>query len=142
MTTIAYRDGVVAADTQMSESGCAYRTSKLHRIAGDIVAVSGEMYPAQRFLDWYAHREMTLDFSDDHQFECLIATAGGQVFTVDRNMAFLPVRLFRGGFYAIGSGRDFALAAMRCGKSAVDAVRIAAEFDTCTSTPIDQMKVG
>lgn len=35
-------------------------------------------------------------------------------------------------FHAVGSGRDYALAAMRCGKSAAVAVKIAMEFDNGT----------
>lgn len=44
-------------------------------------------------------------------------------------------------YHAIGSGRDFALAAMRLGKSAREAVEIAAEFDIYTGGNIDVVDI-
>ncbi len=40
-------------------------------------------------------------------------------------------------FYAIGSGAKVALGAMACGKSAIEAVRIAARFDPYTGGRIN-----
>lgn len=42
--------------------------------------------------------------------------------------------------FATGSGRDYALAAMHCGKSAKEAVEIAAFFDINTGKGIDVFK--
>ena len=53
----------------------------------------------------------------------------------------MPVNLFEGGFYAIGSGRDFALAAMRMGADAKKAVKIASEFDIHTGGRIRTMRL-
>lgn len=41
--------------------------------------------------------------------------------------------------FAIGSGRDFALAAMRLGKTAREAVLFAAEFDPGTGNGVDTL---
>ena len=41
--------------------------------------------------------------------------------------------------FAIGSGRDYALAAMRLGKSAEEAVLLAAEFDPGTGNGVDTL---
>lgn len=40
-------------------------------------------------------------------------------------------------FTAWGSGRDFAIAAMACGKSAVEAVQLASQFDVNTGMGVD-----
>jgi ATP-dependent protease HslVU (ClpYQ) peptidase subunit len=45
------------------------------------------------------------------------------------------------GFWAFGSGRDFAIAAMACGKSAREAVEIACQFDTGCGLGVDVMQI-
>lgn len=42
--------------------------------------------------------------------------------------------------FAMGSGRDFALAAMMCGKNAEEAVAIAAKIDSGTAEPITSVR--
>jgi ATP-dependent protease HslVU (ClpYQ) peptidase subunit len=44
-------------------------------------------------------------------------------------------------FHALGSGRDFALAAMYLGKNAREAVEIAMEFDLETGKGVDCLEV-
>lgn len=44
-------------------------------------------------------------------------------------------------YHAVGSGRDYALAAMRCGKSASVAIKIAMEFDNNTGGRIITRKL-
>ena len=45
-------------------------------------------------------------------------------------------------FWAAGSGRQAALAAMHCGKSAVEAVRIAARIDSFTGGRVVHMSLA
>ena len=40
-------------------------------------------------------------------------------------------------FYAVGSGRDFAIGAMHCGKTPAEAVEIASKYDLKTGMEID-----
>lgn len=42
-------------------------------------------------------------------------------------------------FHAIGSGRDFAIAAMHLGRSAREAVELAARYDIYTSLPVTEV---
>ena len=44
-----------------------------------------------------------------------------------------------GPFCAIGSGRDFALAAMALGHSAIEAVTVAGRFDTASGNGFDAL---
>lgn len=44
-------------------------------------------------------------------------------------------------FHAVGSGRDFAIAAMHLGKSAAEAVAVAAEFDNNTGNTLAIIRV-
>ena len=53
-----------------------------------------------------------------------------------------PVRYDEGQKFAIGSGRDFALAAMHLGRSADEAVRVACEFDQCCGNGVDELRLN
>lgn len=54
-------------------------------------------------------------------------------------ICFIPMRK---PFYAIGSGRDFALMAMHLGKSAREAVALAALFDRYTNTEVQSLTLA
>ena len=150
MTTIAFRDGVIAADSRLTYStegggGRKHLCTKLYRKrvgegrkAHDvIIATAGESSPALLFVDWYGSGkpvpEMLRDLGGD--FTCLILTPKG-LFEAD--VYCRPDQILE-PFYAVGSGAKEALAAMHCGKSARDAVAIAARIDPYTGGRITSM---
>jgi hypothetical protein len=152
MTTIAVRDGIIAADswaTHWSEEGGSRRhiCSKLYRkritegrkTFDVIIATAGETSPGLLFVDWYGsgreQPQMLRDLGGD--FTCLILTPTG-LFEADAYCRPDPVL---DQFYAVGSGSKAALAAMHCGKSAVDAVRIAARIDPYTGGRVVSMSL-
>lgn len=152
MTTIAYRDGVIAADswaTYWTEAGGSRRHSctKLYRkwISQGrkrrevIIGTAGESTPALLFVDWYGSGQPVPDLLRDlgGDFTCLILSKEG-LFEAD--VYCRPDRV-QDEFFAVGSGAKCALAAMACGKSAVDAVRIAARFDPYTGGRIVTMQL-
>lgn len=137
MTTIAYRAGILAADswaTYSSEAGGSRRhiCTKLYRkTVGEgkkahdvIIGTAGETSPALAFLDWFGSGrpipEVLLQLGGD--FSCLVLTPEG-LFEAD---VYCRLDRVQEEFFAIGSGAKAALAAMHCGKSAIEAVRIAA----------------
>jgi hypothetical protein len=152
VTTIAVRDGIVAADsweTHWSEEGgaCRHTCTKLFRkrvVEGRrahdvIIATAGSTSPGMIFVDWYGSGKeiprVLLDRESD--FLCLVLTPKG-LFEVDEY--FRPVQILE-PFYSIGSGSKAALAAMHCGRSAVEAVRIAARIDPYTGGRVISMKL-
>jgi hypothetical protein len=143
MTTIAVRGGIIAADswaTHWSEEGGARRhvCAKLYRKRVTegrksfdvIIATAGESSPALVFVDWYGSGRVMPEVLLNKQadFLCLILTPSG-LYEVDE---FCRPDLVLEPFYAIGSGAKAALAAMHCGRSAVEAVRIASRIDPYT----------
>lgn len=142
MTTIAYKDGVLAADSQVTygeDGGARKHTCKklfrktvgTGRKAHDvIIATAGESSPGMIFVDWYGTDkpipEVFLHLDAD--FTCLVLTPRG-LFEYD---VYCRGEEITEDCYAIGSGAKAALAAMHCGKSALEAVRIAARIDPYT----------
>lgn len=143
MTTIAYCavTRTMAADTQATSGTRKLRCVKVHRLAcGGLIGGSGHWSNIQKAMRWaeagFAEgAKPVLTHADDGGgFECLVVRGDGTVYTLDDDLELLP---FTDGIFSVGSGGDYALAAMACGKTPAEAVKIAARFDAATSEPIE-----
>lgn len=141
MTTIAYKDGVLAADTRATGAcGIKSRFTKIYRLTSKVdpvrgpvlLGLTGDIYMAMRFKDWMeAGGVPTLhDWIDGDQTECdaLIVHKSG-LYSGSQLCRIVPNDE---PYWAEGSGAHYAMAAMYCGKSAIEAVRVAAHFDSYT----------
>lgn len=152
MTTIAYRDGIIAADSRLTydtEHGGSRKhiCTKLYRkqitegkrTFDVIIGTAGQSSPALLFVDWYGTgKEVPLQLQNlESDFTCLILHPDG-LFEADQFCR--PDKILE-EFYAVGSGSKEAMTAMRCGKSAVEAVRLAAQSDPYTGGRIVSMKL-
>lgn len=146
MTTIAYRDGILAADSRLTYSteeggGRKFRCAKIFRKTigrgkkkyDVLIATAGESSPGMVFVDWYGSKKPVPDvfLNIECDFTCLILTPDG-LFEADRFCR--PDRILE-RFYAVGSGCKEALAAMHCGRGALQAVEIAGLIDPYTAPP-------
>ena len=142
MTTIAYRSGEMAADTQVSAGGRKFRTHKVKRLKdGGLIGSSGKLadiLKIQRWADSGFADDDKPEFGEDGEFECLVVTGAGAVYLLDEEMELMP---FHDPFIAVGTGGPYAMAAMHCGKSPAEAVEVAAVFDANTSAPVETFRV-
>lgn len=140
MTTVVYRDGVLAADSLVTMGGALkvhgeYR--KIRRIGDFLVGASGGVADCEKFIQW-----LTSNGDADPpkgEYHALVVSPKGHVREIEGGHA-LP-RPRKAQFYAIGSGAPFALAAMYAGADAVTAVKIAAKIDTATGLPVRSLKL-
>lgn len=151
MTTIAFRAGILAADSRLTYSteeggGRKFKCVKLFRKTigkkkkrDVIIATAGESSPGMVFVDWYGTGKPVPDvfLNIECDFTCLILEPDG-LYEADRFCR--PDKIIE-PFYAIGSGCKEALAAMHCGKSAAEAVAIAAIIDPYTGDEIRTMSL-
>jgi hypothetical protein len=151
MTTIAFRDGVMAADSCISlqtEAGGArkFRCEKLYRkfvknargkTETVIIGLAGESAPGLVFLDWYGtDKDKPTDLIEGGaDFTALILTKRG-LFEAD---AYCRPEKILNRFYAVGSGAKAAMGAMHAGATAIGAVKIAARIDPYTAGPFVTM---
>jgi len=149
MTTIAYRDGCMAADTQAylgrGEPGHA-RKLKVHRLVdGSLLGVSSSIVGAAlRLVDWVnggcdqQSMPVIKDGEREHEFEMLRVFEDGVVhyFNDTYHWTVIEAR-----YFAIGSGSKYALGAMSAGCSASGAVAIACEFDQYSGGNVEQWKL-
>lgn len=136
MTTIAYRDGIMAADTQLTTADRIFRTEKILRLPdGSLFAGAGGFTDVIKVRTWVADGcpdEMP-ELSENADIECLWVKPDGSIFLLDKEMELMAVC---SEYISIGTGSQYALAAMYMGANAENAVQVACEFDPSTSKPI------
>lgn len=76
--------------------------------------------------------------SDDDDGGCYLLVSRNKVICLEADR-MIPYRV--SNTFAIGSGCKYAMAAMACGKTPVEAVKVAAKFDVFTSGPVRTMAV-
>ena len=130
MTTIAYRDGILAADTRMTQgSALVGNVVKIVRRKKDgaLAGGAGDCSWVQSFHRWVLRGEKgDLDPPGDDSKGLLITRKKIELFEASGPVEFNPP------FFAMGSGRDFAMGAMAAGASAEEAVRLAMQLDAFT----------
>lgn len=136
MTTIAFKNGVLAADTLVSGNGVRVGyVTKIRKIGPVLAAAAGTMSFVQAFLDWFSSG------TDDEPPETSGESEGllfydGRVLTWNDGWDLLVAP-----FFAIGSGKYQALGAMAAGASAEDAVCAAILTDCYSGGSIDILTV-
>lgn len=156
MTTVAYKDGVMAADSQISDgSSFCTRINKLTRLAsGAVLGQSGEAdirdiiacldkCTARRMPSRKTLSETKTDFSG------ILAYPSGKVYLIDVRRAGKDedgewgasvIELLE-RYTAVGSGAQYAIGAMAAGRTAKYAVEIACRFDGYSNPPVREVTV-
>lgn len=137
MTTIVYRDGVMAGDTCVT-GGDVRRgahdkvfNTKAHGLFG----CSGDAWASDKLLKWInggADQNSKPDLADS-KFSAMWVTESGLIMVF--NELLFPTEI-KTEFCAIGSGNEIALGAMAAGAGPYVAVRIACRFDVHSAEPI------
>lgn len=133
MTTIAYRNGIIAADGLATRNGIVVETKarKIRRLAnGDIVGLTGDACFLESFIEW--HLDRSKDRFDLGESSGIVLNSSG-LFEYEIKCDFSQVH---DEFAAWGSGFAIAIAAMTMGASAVEAVELAAKLDIKTGGEI------
>lgn len=147
MTTIAIdKDGLVAWDDRITE-GNRYKTSgdpkAIKTDRGAIFAAAGDHIDLYAYAEWWENgaSEGTYPFDRGIEYRMLILTphCNGYVYETNNTQRANAMRVNLP--HAIGSGIDFALAAMYCGRDAAEAVHVAAQFDVCTSANVCSLRL-
>ena len=143
MTTIAYRDGILAADGRMTYGDTIFtdHTKKIHRLSdGALFALCGDVSYVQPMLDSLEDDEVDLpEVSEGSSFTAVIVERDGKLRLYEGRGGFITLDA---PYYAFGSGEEYAIGAMDMGASAQDAVRVACGRDLGTGGDIQIEKPG
>lgn len=143
MTTISYKDGIMCSDGRMSLGDMIIKddTQKVFWVNNHLVGVCGRARAINTFVTWL--QKMTdyhivnqevgelVDLvppalEDDEGYSALVVTPSRQVLMYEGNT---PIDMGMDVPMSVGSGSCFALAAMKAGNSAEEAVKVACELD-------------
>jgi ATP-dependent protease HslVU (ClpYQ) peptidase subunit len=143
MTVIAWDGRMLAADRQATVGSLKRSATKIFRLPDGLVALSGDGSHAHALLAWCR------GVRDPREFP-----RGDHPDTSGHLTVFAPdgVRVYDGmgrgypepipdEFIAMGSGRDFAMAAMHLGCDARRAVEVACTFDVYCGMGIDVLQL-
>lgn len=136
MTTIAYKDGIMAADTAATSGNAKllgvtkiakHKDGLLCGGAGTLVTIAQIMRTLHTFKGYDDIVAAVNDMMDeDSQF--LLADQRGRVFIIEAG----GIAQVRTKFISIGTGSAYAMAAMHMGADAKEAVQVARKFDIFT----------
>jgi ATP-dependent protease HslVU (ClpYQ) peptidase subunit len=139
MTVIAWDGKTLAADKQFTSAGLRRTGCKLFRLRDGIVGIEGRTSDALSLLAWLRGNREPTNFPESCKGDDAPAVLGIINGTIQYwNGSPYPVT-YDEPFTATGSGRDYAIAAMHCGKTAAEAVEIASVYDNGCGMGVDTL---
>ena len=137
MTTIAAKasTGEIAADSMVSGDDSFYLVEKLRRGQESVYGGCGDW---DKLLKFYNSLESGADLDSDTDVTVLELRSDG-IWIYESTI--IPAKI-KNDFWAIGTGANFAIAAMHLGLSPAEAVRLACLYDTSSHEPIDVMTLS
>jgi len=137
MTTVVFDGATVAWDSRVTAGTdiITDNAQKRYKVDGRTFWFSGTVGDFQEFAEAYAGRETRRELSVsalvlDRDGLYMSSTDGREIW---RTPVLAPC--------ALGSGGDYALGAISCGKTAKEAVKIASTRDACTGGKIRVQKL-
>lgn len=134
MTTMAFREGIMAADSAaFADDTYGGQTTKIFRTAdGSLVALAGSLIYAARVEAWLKGvTSKKPDYGVD--VSGILVRQDGTIWVINGDGDLAPINA---PYLASGSGRVAALGALAAGASAQKAVEIACGLDAYTRGPV------
>jgi hypothetical protein len=142
MTVIAWDGKTLAADKMSCSAGYGYTVTKVYRLRdGSIAAFCGDGDGATALLAWLEAARNPSEYPQaqkDNDTSALVISGDGSVWSYGKTP--YPQRI-ECSMYAMGHGRDFAIAAMHCGKTAREAVELTCRLDVFCGNGIDTLEL-
>lgn len=141
MSVIAWDGHTLAADKRASMGTLIRTTTKIFRSGDALVAYAGDAVFGEEMRAWFDQGAKPEDFpasnrDKDDWAGLLVIRKGKPIQRYERTPYPLS---FEDDQFAIGCGRDFALAAMYLGKTAREAVEVAIALDSGCGNGIDTL---
>lgn len=142
MTTIAWDGKTLAADKQATFSDRAHSVTKIHRGKGRLYGFSGTCELKNAWINWHqrgADPDKCPKIPDGLSVTLIVITQDGAItlYCDSGNGSTFD----KGQPFAIGSGQDYAMAAMVSGANARQAVLLASELDLFSGLGVDSLEL-
>ena len=133
MTVVAYRDGVLAADSGVWQGGIIVaNTQKVFRLSdGSLFAASGPRSVIERVFDCFEGKSPLLPppLPDRRDFVSIRIEASGVIWRMDGDM--IQYSCPDAPWYVLGAHDELLFGALAAGASAIEAVEIAIKYGDC-----------
>lgn len=143
MTVIAWDGKTLAADKQLTIGEVKGKITKISRgKGGELLGAAGVSAICVDLVKWYNDGCVARNFPkmyDDQLAYLLVITPWSGIYLYYASEDY--VHLSDNDIFAIGSGADYAIGAMRAGADAVRAVEIASEFSTSCGGGVDTLEL-
>jgi ATP-dependent protease HslVU (ClpYQ) peptidase subunit len=142
MTTIAYSQGILVSDTQLSWGSERHYTRKITELSrtGLVIACAGIAKSERRAHEIFNDPGWkSMDLSERAKEFSALLFDGDELYLLTGNYIPIPIT---DQYIAIGTGAPYALAAMSLGCSAKDAVKVASQFDIYTNNVTESYELS
>lgn len=144
MTVIAWDGKTLAADKMFCHGVTFTKGTKIKKINGHLVFSSGDFDAIQSLFSWYERGAKPEEWpnhqkNEDRWVPLFVIKNDGVINVYNRDPYSWEIE---DKIYAIGSGGDFALAAMTMGKTAYEAVELACSLTIDCGCGIDVLTLG
>lgn len=142
MTVIAYKDGVMAADGQVTSDGTIMLSNEVKCFYkdGHVFGVAGLFGEALILQKWFTNGMKGDPPTITSETEGMLVSPDGIVYGLWEHQMMVPLE--NRDFYVIGSGFHIATGAMEMGASAIKAVEIAIKYSIYCGGEITSHKIG
>lgn len=140
MTVWAYRDGVLASDSLVlvDRMICGQMRKVIKSGSGWLAAGAGNATDMNQFLRWVEDGKEEDSAVKLENLEGFLVSPKGETFIVEADLH--PMKI-EAEFHAGGSGAAFAIGAMARGASAIEAVKIAMEYNSSCGGDIQVVRL-
>lgn len=143
MTIVCWDGKTLAADRMGDAGGLKRSTTKIFRFDGGLFGSAGSASRGAELFAWITAGAdpaavPAFQLSPDEYQSAMVVRSDGTVWIY--GCSAHPFRM-EDPFHAIGSGRDFAIAAMHLGHTAAQAVEVASLFETGCGNGIDTLEL-
>lgn len=134
VTIIAWDGNSLSADKRI-DFGCSVSTvTKIRKIENKLCGISGHGILIESFFNWVENgcssENWPEEIKNSESFNGLIIEINNGEIKIKKYEKYCPLPIIiEDEIFAIGSGRDYALAAMWLGRSSIEAVDVACFFD-------------
>lgn len=134
MTTVCWDGVTLAADSRGTAGNFGFQSIKLWRLAdGRLYAGAGDAQDLAAVRAWL---ESGGEKPKVESFAAMVIGSDRTIWRLEEKLVMFQVV---GNQHAMGSGRDFATAAMACGRTARQAIEIACLFDIYSAPPVAEL---
>lgn len=143
MTILAFDGTTLAADKRAVNNGLRRTVTKIFRVDDKLVGFAGDLANGLELVEWVRAGCIISNYpksqEDKDSWDTLVVIDADGLRVYETRPYAIK---FEDPFWACGSGRDYALAAMYLGKNAAEAVEIAGHFEISCGNGVDTLTLG